>query len=80
LHQIDWLQLQPWLSDKLAHDWEEESLVWADEITVMFDALLERCLPDMLNCITRISIKGLNATFWDAYQTNQVNKRKRARE
>jgi len=62
--QAGWLQLQPWLSDKLAHDWEEESLVWADEIAVTLDALLECCLSDMLNCITRLSSSS-DFTFAD---------------
>jgi hypothetical protein len=52
--QADWLKLQPWLSDDLARDWEEESPVWAEEDAVTLDSLLKRYLPDMLVCITRL--------------------------
>jgi len=48
----DWLKLQPWLSDNLAHDWEDESRCWADEASVRLDALLEGCLSGILSRIT----------------------------
>jgi hypothetical protein len=48
--QADWLKLQPWLSDDLAQDWEEE----ADQGAVTLNKLLDRCLPDMLNCMMKL--------------------------
>jgi GTPase SAR1 family protein len=52
--QADWLKLQPWLSDDSAREWEEESLVWAEEDAVTLDSLLKRYLSDMLNCLAKL--------------------------
>jgi GTPase SAR1 family protein len=49
--QLDWVKLQPWLSDKLGADWEEVSSVWAEQKHVSIDELLGASVPDMLNLI-----------------------------
>jgi GTPase SAR1 family protein len=37
----DWIKLQPWRSDELGEDWEEESVSWAEESPAEVDELLK---------------------------------------
>jgi hypothetical protein len=47
----DWIKLQPWRSDELGEDWEEESVSWAEEKPAKVDKLLEKSLSEILVCM-----------------------------